>query len=383
MCDSWHQAFDLLHGAVGSVYPGAVLLVAGPEHGIHLEAVGNTATAGHGIEPAPVTAQTVFDLASLTKPLVTTSLLAVLAGKGKVDLDDPISRYLPETRGFATADLTSRQLLAHASGLPPWLPFAGDLHRAHGSTIAGTDRARDTVLGSVISQPLESEPGNHTRYSDLGFILLGRLVETITGQTLDRAFEGLIASRLGLKDTFFVPVVRGSSGPCPVPPDRVAATERCPTRGRVLHGEVHDDNAWILGGVAGHAGLFGTAEEILTVCSAWLAAWSGRSDDLFPTEVVRTLWKKEEAPGDSTWTLGFDTPTPGTSSAGHDHPGSLVGHLGFTGTSLWLAPETGVSVILLTNRVHPDRENEAIKGFRPRLHDAIWAALGIGTVGTD
>jgi len=215
----------------------------------------------------------------------------------------------------------------------------------------------------------------HTQYSDLGFILLGWLVEAITGQCLDSAFDRLVASRIGLKSTFFVPVARGIAQSPPIDMDQIAATEFCPTRRRILLGEVHDDNAWVLGGVAGHAGLFSTAGDVQAICEAWLDAWSGSSGAPLPGKVVREMWDRDATPGDSTRMLGFDTPTPGASSAGSKAPASLVGHLGFTGTSLWIEPASRVTVVLLTNRVHPDRSNESIRDFRPLIHDAVWDAL--------
>jgi len=367
MVDPFRPVRDLLHDAAGDVYPGAVLLVArGPDRLI-IEPAGYTAFPDQGIPVATVTPDTVFDLASLTKPLATTAVLATLAAEAVVTLDDPLSRHLPETRETDKAGLTLRQLLAHASGLPAWRPFGGDLAKTHGVAVAGTPLAREQVLKSLVAQSLTFVPGTRCVYSDMGFLLLGFLVEAVCGQPLDRVFRDRLTRPLGLEHVSFVPPPGGN----------VAATEHCPTRKRVLQAEVHDDNAWVLGGVAGHAGLFGTATDVHGLCRAFLAAHAPSGTGPLDHRVVRELWDRQKAPGNSTWVLGFDTPTPGNSSAGSNAPATLVGHLGFTGTSFWLEPASGTAVILLTNRVHPTRENESIRQFRPRLHDAVWKALAI------
>lgn len=375
MADPWKAVRELLHDAVDEVFPGAVLLVArGPDR-LFLQAAGRTALPGHGVPVSPVTPGTVFDLASLTKPLATTAVLATLLAEGEVTLDHTLDRHLPGTRDTDTAGLTLRQLLAHASGLPAWHPFGADLCRTHGQAVAGTGLARERVMGTLVSSTLDNRPGNLCEYSDLGFLLLGFLVEAIRGRSLDRLFRERMSGPLGLGRTFFVPLSGREVSPPPVETGEVAATEFCPTRKRLLQAEVHDDNAWILGGVAGHAGLFGSARDVHTLCLAFLDAHAGSGSGPLDARVVRELWDRGKAPGDSTWALGFDTPTPGNSSAGTYAPGSLVGHLGFTGTSIWLDPADGTSVILLTNRVHPSRENDSIREFRPGLHDAVWEAL--------
>jgi CubicO group peptidase (beta-lactamase class C family) len=156
--------------------------------------------------------------------------------------------------------------------------------------------------------------------------------------------------------------------------DMIAATERCPWRKRVLCGEVHDDNAYAMGGVAGHAGLFGAARDVDTVLGRLSACWSG-TDEFIPQAVLREFWTRDTAVPQSTWTLGWDTPSPSASQAGTRFSPTTVGHLGFTGTSLWLDLERGRHVILLTNRVHPSRDNNAIKEFRPMIHDLINQAM--------
>lgn len=279
--------------------------------------------------------QTLFDIASLTKPLATAALAAMALDDGSLTLD---ARPRP--------DLTVAQLLSHASGLPAW--------KLLGAT-------RDEVLRTVAAEPLESAPGTVARYSDLGFILLGAAVEAALGEPLDAAFARRIAAPLGVGTTF-------------LPRDAAACA---PTEGQ-LRGVVHDENARAMGGVAGHAGLFSTARDVSALAHAWVAAWHGvRSatvPKLWARATVQKLWTPSAVPG-STWCYGWDRPAARGSSAGERWPRDGVGHLGFTGCSLWIDPPRARWVVLLTNRVHPTRANEAIKQFRPAIHDAIALAL--------
>lgn len=371
--DPFRTARDLLRDGVGRVCSGATLLVSRAGRVVLEEAVGFTALPGLGVSPRPVGPDTVFDLASLTKPLATAAIAMVLAARGRLDLDAGLGDCLPAARGSDKATLRVADLLAHGAGLPAWRPFGADLVRARGEAVAGTAAARRAVLSAILREPLESPPGTVAIYSDLGYILLGLAWEHLGGARLDRLFARWIARPLGLRRTFFVPVSRGDARTPPVPVGDIAATERCPTRGRVLQGEVHDDNAFVLGGVAGHAGLFGTARDVWTI----LDAMTGEAGTVFDPGVAREFRSRARAVSGSGRTLAFDTPTPGASSAGTRCPQGLVGHLGFTGTSFWLHPEARTAVVLLTNRVHPTRDNDEVRAFRPALHDLIWTALGI------
>ena len=312
----------MLHDAVGRVFPAAQLIAVDHFSPVLACAVGDC------------TAETLFDIASLTKPLATVTLTMMALEAGRLALDD---RPRPE--------LTVAQLLAHASGLPAWKPL-------------GATRAE--VLRAVETEPLESAPGTQSRYSDLGFILLGAAVERALGRPLDEAFAARVARPLGLGTAYG-------------PRDPAACA---PTEG-TLRGVVHDENARALGGVAGHAGLFSTAHDVSRLTHALVAAWNGVRSTvprLVPPARVRQFWSPSGVPG-STWCLGWDRPAPTGSSAGARWPRDGVGHLGFTGCSLWIDPPRGRWVVLLSNRVHPTRENEAIKQLRPALHDAIVAAL--------
>jgi serine-type D-Ala-D-Ala carboxypeptidase len=312
-----------LRDATGRVFPAAQLIAVDHFSLVYERAVGEC-------DP-----ETLFDIASLTKPLSTTTLALMALEEGALALDDRPRK-----------ELTVEQLLTHSSGLPAW-------------KLLGATRA--DVLRAVAAEPLESPPGSVARYSDLGFILLGATVENALGESLDAAFARRIASPLGIGTTFN-PQERG----------------RCaPTEGE-LRGIVHDENARAMGGVAGHAGLFSTARDVSRIVHALVAAWHGvRSTStprLLPPVRVRQMWTPSTVPG-STWCLGWDRPAATSSSAGERWPKDGVGHLGFTGCSIWIDPPRARWVILLSNRVHPTRANDAIKQFRPELHDALSLAL--------
>lgn len=368
--DRFQVVRDLLREGAGRVYSGAILLAARAGDVLFEEAVGLTAHPGLDIPPRPVGPDTVFDLASLTKPLATAAVGMMLVARGRLTPDARLGDCLPAARASDKADLRVADLLAHRSGLPAWRPYGADLVRERGMSVAGTVAARRAVQSALLREPLEAAPGMQTIYSDLGYMLLGLAWEHRAGARLDRLFERWVARPLRLARTFFVRVSRGAAQSPPMPAHDIAATEVCPTRGRLLQGEVHDDNAFVLGGVAGHAGLFGTAREVFRI----LEAMSDPAKTIFDAGVVREFGSP--VPG-SGRTLAFDTPTPGASGAGTRYPEGLVGHLGFTGTSFWLHPETRTAVVLLTNRVHPTRDNDAIRAFRPALHDEVWKGLGI------
>jgi serine-type D-Ala-D-Ala carboxypeptidase len=315
---------------------------------------------------------TVFDLASLTKPMATVTVLMGLVAEGRIDPTDPVAARLPEfaqgpdaaeRRRVAVADL-----LAHASGLPAWRPYFEPVRaRAAGDPgYMGGEAARAQVVAAAAAEPLEAPPGTRGLYSDVGFILLGEVAARTGEAPLERLFEERVAGPLGLAATGFNP------GNRPDPPylSRVAATGVCPWRGP-LAGVVHDANAFAMGGVAGHAGLFGTAADVGRWAQALLAAWHGRPGPL-PGAVVRRFLAPP--PGGGSWTLGFNTPTPPSSAGTYFGPGA-VGHLGFTGTSMWIDLDREWVVVLLTNRVHTDPEGPRIKAFRPRFHDRVGRAL--------
>lgn len=363
--------------------PGAVVLARMPREGELLE---HSCVRGHAVlqpERLPMTRETLFDLASLTKPLATATAIALLVKDGAISLDDPVSKLLP---GFADRDkdaVTLRHLLSHSAGLKPWRAFHELLirrERKTGERILGTPEGRQWILDRVIRSALVHEPGEAAVYGDLDFIALGAVVEAVAEQSLDRFCAARIFGPLGMKDTRFLPLpVDGSSAQNAIPTAlrrRIAATENCAWRDRILWGEVHDPNASAMGGVAGHAGLFSTADDVMTFARAWLDGWHGRSE-LFPRELVREFSTRQQLPEDSDWALGWDTPTAGVSSSGKFFSPTSVGHLGFTGTSLWIDLEREAVIIMLTNRVHLVAKRSRFD-LRPKLHDFIIDAFTSG-----
>src|SRR5438093_1029829 len=235
--------------------------------------------------------------------------------------------------------------------------------------------AKEWVYEQINRERPEYEVGARSVYSDLGFMLLGELIEVVSRMPLDRFCHERIFRPLGLRASAFVDLTALRTRKLTPVAEMIAPTEHCPWRQRLLCGEVHDDNAYAMGGVAGHAGLFANAAEVDALAVRLLACWRGE-DDFVPREIVREFWTRNPTVRDATWALGWDTPSPTGSMAGTRMSRTAVGHLGFTGTSLWIDLERGVSVVLLTNRVHPQRDNERIREVRPRVHDAVMEALG-------
>lgn len=361
-------------GVTNGAFPGAVLLVGRGDEVIFHEGFGN-----RSLEPSrtPMTRDIVFDLSSLTKALVTTTAVMILVREGKLRLDDRVTRFIPNFGVHGKTHVEIRHLLAHCSGLPAWRPFYKDVAKAEkkGTTrFSGLRGIRTMVFEAIHRERPEYALGAKALYSDLGFLLLGELVELVTHQPLDRYCQERIFRPLGLRATAFIDLDRLRAQKLTPVVDVIAPTERCPWRGKILCGEVHDDNAYAIGGVAGHAGVFATALDVHTIVARLQACADGR-DDFVPASIVREFWRHDGTVAGSTWALGWDTPSGPGSMAGAKASASTVGHLGFTGTSVWIDRERGAHVVFLTNRVHPRRDNERIKTVRPLVHDAVWEAL--------
>jgi len=401
---------DLMRRGVDEgVFPGGVLLVARKGSIVFFEAFGHA-----GLAPErPMTTDTVFDLASLTKPLATSVAFMLLVQEGKLSLDQTLGSAIPDFSGTNKKYITIRQLLSHTSGLPDYRPFYKKLVELPPS------ERKDSLRALLLAERFIHEPGQACLYSDLGFMILEWLVEVTAQKPLDRFVEESIYRPLGLKDLFFITSTQ--TLPLETRPDAMsakqavalenqarpgatevgechrvknpvwargggrgggkrrddhayAATEDCPWRGKILDGEVHDENAFTLGGVAGHAGLFGTARDVYGLLKELLSIYAGKWNiGLFRRDVVQTFFQRQSDVW--SWALGFDTPTRPDSSSGQYFSDQSVGHLGFTGTSFWVDLLKGVIVILLTNRIHPNRENERIKAFRPLLHDTVMNSM--------
>jgi CubicO group peptidase (beta-lactamase class C family) len=354
--------------------PGAVVLARVHRGGEWLEHASVRGLAVARPERIPMARETVFDLASLTKVIATTTAVMLLAADGLLALDDPVAKVLP---AFAERDkerVTLRHLLTHSSGLRPWRGYHDVLlerERRKGERWIGTRAARDFVVDSICRSALVHPPGSAAVYGDLDFIVLGAVVEAVAGRALDVYCAERIFAPIGLASTGFVRLGGGAI------PDafrrRCAATENCPWRGRILWGEVHDPNASVMGGVAGHAGLFAPADDVLRFGQAVLDTWHGRSE-AFPRAWLQQFTERQGLPEASDWALGWDTPTPGASSSGRFFSRRSVGHLGFTGTSLWIDLEAEAVVVMLTNRIHLVAKRSRFD-LRPRVHDLVREAF--------
>lgn len=357
---------------VEGVFPGAVLAVRHGDRPVVHFSSGRLSTSPPGF---PVTPSTTYDLASLTKPLVTGTSLAMLIQNGRCGLGDRVADYLPECADTPIGSATLRHLLTHASGLPGWRGYYERLNPSGQVPASNEERAaaKQSMLDCIRSEVLVYERGTRSLYSDLGFMLLGFIIERCSGQSLSGFFQDRILAASGEPRMGFVfqerlpefleeKMTQGGG---------VAPTEVDPWRGRLLHGEVHDENAAALGGEAGHAGLFGTAAAVLAVSGIWMQAYHGRRS-LFTQDLVREFTRRQNQAGSSSWALGWDTPSA-PSSAGQYFSARSFGHLGYTGTSIWIDPEQELEVVLLSNRVHPTRKNEALREFRPRIHDLVYS----------
>jgi CubicO group peptidase (beta-lactamase class C family) len=318
----------------------------------------------------PARIDSIYDLASLTKVMATTSAVMLLVGEQKLQLDQPVADVLPAFAEHNKGEISVRHLLTHSSGLRPWRAYFADLRERElrrGERLLATEAGRESILARILRSALVHDPGEASVYGDLGFIVLGAVVEQVAGESLDAFARRRVFEPLGMSDTHFNPV------PFEADRSRYAATEQCPWREKVVWGEVHDGNAWAMGGVAGHAGLFGTAADVLRFGQEMLAADRGESE-IFAAEIAREFFRRQELTQDSDWALGWDTPTPGASTSGQHFSKRSIGHTGFTGTSLWVDLDRGIVVVLLANRVHL-LAKKSVFGLRPLVHDLVMEAF--------
>lgn len=331
-------------------FPGAVLAVGRHDRLLALRAFGRIdASAGAPAMPADA----IFDLASLTKVVGTTTAAAILYDRGRLDLDAPAARYLP---AFGHAGITVRELLTHSSGLGS----AGLLWRqAHD---------RQGILDQIDRLPATDPPGAAFRYQDVNMILMGEIVARIAGMPLDRFLQRAVFGPLGMADTGFRPP--------PARIARIAPTEQDDAfRHALVRGVVHDENAYVMGGVAGHAGLFSTARDLSALARLYLNHGRQRGRQLIRAETIALFARRQGIPPGSTRALGWDMPPADGGWAGTRASPDAIMHTGFTGTSIYIDPDRDAFVILLTNRVNPTRDNLLINRARPAIHDAVLAAL--------
>jgi CubicO group peptidase (beta-lactamase class C family) len=376
----WHLVTAFLDSSVAAgAAPGAVLAVSyGGERFVH-----GTGQLGAD-QPAPVGDTTVYDLASVTKVVGLTTALMFAVQDGLLDLDTPVQRYLPAFSGPDKDGITPRMLLTHSAGLPAWRPLFREV---------GT---RPEAFALADSTPLEYSPGTRETYSDLGAIVLTQLVESIYRERIDSLLQRRLFQPLRMSSTAYLPPGSWRG--------RIAPTELDPWRGRVLQGEVHDENAAVMSGVSGHAGLFTSADDLLTFAE-WLldqargpgtrAPGAGVGQTVIPTNartqegvvgarlpdrptirpvVLADFTRRQNLVPGSTRALGWDTPAPESSSGRFLSPSSF-GHTGFTGTSLWIDPQHQLAIVLLSNRVNPTRDNPRWAPVRGRIADLVMTTL--------
>jgi len=370
----FREAADLLDGGVREgAYAAAVLQVARDGEVLFERSAGYARAAS------------LFDIASLTKPL-TAALFLVLSQEGHLSPDGIAAEILPFTSPDPrTREIRFAHLLSHTSGLPAWLPLyeKAAAETADGRTLSGAAEGHDLILAEVLSLPLSRDPGAGWEYSDLGYMLLGRAIEVAGFRSLDRLLASMVTGPLGMRETRFLPLAALSE--CET--GRLIPTGWSEVRQREKAGEVDDENAAAMGGVAGHAGLFSTAGDLFLFAREIVRARKGEGRVLSRSSAARMTTRVAQPPG-CPRTLGFDTPTPPHSSPKRDSPGktpcsqagalapaNAVGHLGYTGCSMWIDPDRETSVILLTNRVVFGSDNRKLSALRPRIHDAVWKEI--------
>ncbi len=347
----FQRAFSILQDAINRrAFPAASIAVTHRGRLVALKALGHFT---YDPDSPVVNNESVFDLASVSKAMATTTMAMILYERGLLDLEMPLVNVVPEFAGEddRRREVSFRQLLAHSSGLPAYEKLF----------LRATTRSE--LLQAAFSVPLTADPGTRAEYSDIGFILLGVALERIADESLDRFCQREVFGPLGMTKTAFNPPRAWRDMAVPTADDQWF-------RHRVIQGEVQDENASVLGGVAGHAGLFSTAADAATFAAAWIAG----GQPIVRPETLAMFTRRESSSPGSSRALGWDTPSS-PSQSGKYFSANSYGHLGYTGASLWIDPERQLSITLLTNRTWPDCSNQAIKQVRPAVHDAVIEAL--------
>lgn len=343
------------------VFPGVSAAVSVRKKNEYHRGVYSGGLTQKGFKGTQVDETTYFDLASLTKPLCTTLCTFALVDAGILNWNDPCLAIIDCDNQSKKREITCHNILHHSSGLPAYSPYFSQF-----SPVASQEN-KEVVKNLILKEPFCYKPASQCLYSDLGFILLGQVIEKLLDSRLDQIYKTTILKPIGIDENIrFFPLENGLV----FDKIQIAATEICDWRQKVIQGEVHDENCWIMGGVCGHAGLFGTIKGVQLACEFLLDCWQGyKKHPAFSTELLRHALQWHD--GENSWRLGFDSPTVGQSSSGRYLSPHSVGHLGFTGTSFWIDPERNIVIILLTNRVHPTRNDIKIREFRPFFHDYL------------
>jgi CubicO group peptidase (beta-lactamase class C family) len=350
------RAFAVIREAIAQrAFPGAALAVTHQGALIAAHGFGRLTYDPVSLE---VHAGTVYDLASVTKVVATTTMAMLLYERGQLQLEAPVAEVLPEffdfgptTQAAHRREVTVRMLLAHSSGLPAYVK------------LFETAQTREQLLCDAFATPLAGAPGSEAVYSDIGFILLGELLARIAQASLDVFTQREVFAPLGMKLTCF--------NPPPTRKKQIPPTEDDRTfRHRVIQGEVNDENASVMNGVSGHAGLFAPAPDMALFAECMLRGGA----PVFQPATVELFTRREDSPPGTSRALGWDTPSQPSTAGAHFSPRSF-GHIGFTGTTLWIDPARRLGVTMLTNRIWPDRGSRAIRQVWPLVHDAIVEAL--------
>jgi serine-type D-Ala-D-Ala carboxypeptidase len=367
--EQFQRAFDVLRSGIDQrAFPGATVAIAHQGKLIAHKGLGHFT---YDTTSPAVTAETVYDLASVTKVIATTTACMILHERGLFQLDQPIIELLPEfaAKNSSAEDprrqVTLRMLLAHSSGLPAYIKLFQTAHN------------KDALLQQALRVPLTAAPGSRAEYSDIGFILLGHALEQLSGEPLDQFCQREIFAKLNLAHTCFNPQADLKPTIPPTEDDRTFGH-------RLIQGEVNDENASVMGGVAGHAGCFATALDVSVFAQCMLQGshsragfpgeWAEGGSSLVKKETLEIFTRRQDSPPGTSRALGWDTPSQ-PSQSGNYFSSRSYGHLGYTGTSLWIDPDRQLSVTLLTNRTWPDRGSQSIKQIRPAFHNAVIESL--------
>ena len=354
--NSFSHVYDVLADAIAAhAFPGCAFGVFANGAVVLQDALGSST---YDDDAFPIAPETVYDIASVSKVLATTAAVMLLVQQGSLQLDTPLGDFLP---GFVVGRessqrarrVTLRHLLAHSSGLPGYVEFFR------------TASTPDALLRACLQLPIQAEPGTHAEYSDPGFILLGKALEVLTRESLATWVHREIIQTLQLHSTGFNPPPRRRSH---IPPTEIDET----FRHRPIQGEVQDENAWVMGGIAGHAGVFSNVPDLLRFAGAVLAA--AKSNGSLWSRTTVEEFAQRQGPAGSSCALGWDTPSE-NSSAGRHFSAHSIGHLGYSGCSLWIDLDAEVAAVLLTNRTWPDRKSQLVRDARPAFHDALREAL--------
>jgi len=335
-----------------SAFPGCAISVGYRNHLILNEAFGRFT---YDPQSTPDQPNSIFDLASVTKVVVTTTIAMILYDQGRLNLDWPVQYVIPEFMGEGREQVTIRNLLTHTSGLPGWVKFY--------ETMQGKER----IVQEICQTALIYQPGTKSIYSDLGMILMQKILETIAQKPLNLLFEEYVASPLGMGQTFY--------NPEPKYLNEIVPTEISEFHHKLVHGFVHDENTFVMGGVSGHAGLFSTAEDLALFCQMYLNGGIYKFKRILQPETIKLFTSRQNLVEGSTRAIGWDTRSEEHSMAGKYMSMQAFGHSGFTGTTVWIDPANDVFVVLLTNRVYPTRENQSIRRVRPQVHDYVMQAI--------